>query len=194
MQDFCKSLCRGFSVSVSSHSPETSRTAGDTELSTSECVGPVMNCSPVQREPASHPVSAGISSSLPQPCRSYRWWTDGWLLLLLLLLTFHFLFLTVSPHQSCASRHLSPPVQSGLRFLPLMFFYFDHPACVPRASSSSGGFCQVFPACIFGLAHFFVPLFACLDSAFGSPFCYNHNTEDTLQPRTPLDDYNRMNQ
>lgn len=144
MQDFCKSLCRGLSVWVSSHSPETSRTAGDTELSTSECVGPVMNCSPVQREPASHPVSAGISSSLPQPCRSYRWWTDGWLLLLLLLLTFHFLFLTVSPHQSCASRHLSPPVQSGLRFLPLMFFYFDHPACVPRASSSSGGFARFF--------------------------------------------------
>lgn len=167
MQDFCKSLCRGFSVSVSSHSPETSRTAGDTELSTCECVGPVMNCSPVQREPASHPVSAGISSSLPQPCRSYRWWTDGWLLLLLLLLTFHFLFLTVLFWPSCLC---SPSF--------ILFW----------------GFCQVFPACIFGLAHFFVPLFACLDSAFGSPFCYNHNTEDTLQPRTPLDDYNRMNQ
>lgn len=37
MQDFCKSLCRGLSVWVSSHSPETSRTAGDTELSTCEC-------------------------------------------------------------------------------------------------------------------------------------------------------------
>lgn len=36
MQDFCKNLCRGLSVWVSSHSPETSRITGEAKFSTCE--------------------------------------------------------------------------------------------------------------------------------------------------------------